>query len=395
MEKLILNEAKRIEDKLISIRRQIHKNPELSLKEFKTSELIYKTLKEEGLEVEKGFYETAVMTTIKGKVPGKTVLLRADMDALPVFEETKEEYTSKNRGVMHACGHDAHITWLIGATLILNKLKEHINGTVKIIFQPAEEASGGAKELLEKRNILKEFPKVDYILAGHVWPEIEAGKIGIVNGCAMAATSFFEMKIKGKGGHASSPHKTIDPIAIGNLVYTAIQNIISRLKNPVDQGVITIGTFKGEGSFNIIPNNVIMEGTIRGESEKDIRDYARKIENILKGVCYSFDADYDFEVVRIAPEVVNNEKLVNIGIKSYQDLFGDNSALRLNKGSMTGEDFSYYLKEVPGLFVYVGSKDIEKEANYPLHSSKFNIDESIISSASAYFSKLTIDVLNI
>lgn len=383
-----------IKDKLVEIRREIHKNPEISLKEFNTSKLISDVLKNEGLDVEDDFYKTAVLVNIKGGQEGKTILLRADIDALPVCEETCVSYKSNNKGVMHACGHDAHISWIIGATIILNMIKDKIKGNIKVIFQPSEEAPGGADSLLKTRNIINEYPKVDYAIAGHVWPEIESGKIGIVNGCAMAATSFFEININGKGGHAASPHKTVDPISIGNLIYTSIQNIMSRTKDPTEQGVISIGSFKGEGSYNIIPENANIKGTIRAESEEKAKEYSKKIEEITKGICNAFGAKADVNLIRMAPPVINDESLVSIGLKSYKDLYGENNALYLNKGSMTGEDFSFYLENTPGLFVYVGSRSKDDREFYPLHNSKFNIDEDILYKTSAYFANLAIDILN-
>lgn len=394
LEEDILKESVKIQDKLVKLRRKLHENPELSLKEYETSKFILKVLKEEGIEVETGFYETAVMATIKGDIEGETVLLRADIDALSVEEKVESSYKSKNKGVMHACGHDAHITWMIGTTIILNKFKNHIKGTVKILFQPAEESTGGARELLEKRDIINESPKVSYAISGHVWPDLDSGKIGIVNGSAMASANFFSITIKGKGGHAATPHKNIDPISIGNLVYISIQNIVSRLKDPINNGVISIGSFKGKGSFNIIPDNVTMEGTIRGENDKMVEELSDKIKSVLEGICSSFGAEYEFNIVRNILAVINDEKLVDIGIDAGEKLLGRENVINLNKGCMTGEDFSYYLKDARGLFVYVGNRNIEKGINAPLHNSFFSVDEDILSKTSAYFSLLTIDILN-
>lgn len=391
----ILKEARKLQDRLVYIRREIHKKPELALKEYETQRFILSILKEEGIEeVYKGFYETSVMAIIRGEGEGKTILLRADMDALKIQEKDEKEYTSRNDGVMHACGHDAHIAWILGAAIILNKLKKHIKGNIKVLFQPAEESTGGAYELLNARDIITEEPRVQFALSGHIWPSIDSGKIGIVNGCAMAAASFFKISIYGKGGHGATPHKNVDPISVANLVYTSIQNIISRTNDPTSNSVISIGSFKSEGSFNIIPDDAYMEGTIRGESIGEVNELSSKIENVLSGICTSFGAGYKFDSTRTIPSVVNSKDLIKYGASVAENLFGEENTLVLNKGCMTAEDFSYYLEKVPGLFLYIGNRNLDKGIDAPLHNSCFDVDEDVLWKASAYFSSLSLDILD-
>lgn len=390
----ILKEARNLQDKLVYIRRELHKNPELAYKEFETSKFILKVLKDEGIdEVYSNFHKTSVMAIIRGEGKGKTILLRADMDALKIDEKTGKEYASINKGVMHACGHDAHITWVLGATILLNKFKKYIKGNIKIIFQPAEEGAGGADELLKTRDIIEEEPKAVYAIAGHVWPSVDSGSIGIVNGCAMASANFFKITINGKGGHGATPHKSIDPIAVGNLVYTSIQNIVSRTRDPLASTVISIGRFTAEGSYNIIPDTAVMEGTIRAQSIDEVLELSSKIEEVLSGICKSFGAEYKFNATTAIPAVVNNENLVKIGEDTGKSIFGDNNVNILNDGCMTAEDFSYYLEKVPGLFVYIGNRNLNKGISAPLHNSCFDIDEDILFRASAYFTSLSIDIL--
>ncbi len=238
----ILEIANNIKEELIDVRRHMHKYPELSFQEFKTSAFIKEKLKEHNINYIEDFHKTAVVALIKGNKQGKTILVRGDIDALPIEENNSLEYKSLNKGVMHACGHDAHIAWTLGTAIILNKLKNKIKGNVKFIFQPGEENQWGAKEML-KYGIL-ENPKVDAAIAGHVWPDVQSGKISIVNGCAMACANKFRIEIIGKGGHGASPQDTLDPIAIANEVYMAIQQIVSRKVDPYDSVVISIGVLR-------------------------------------------------------------------------------------------------------------------------------------------------------
>ncbi|WP_243249649.1 amidohydrolase [Clostridium sp. D46t1_190503_E9] len=392
MEEEIKNIVDEIKDDLINIRRKLHSNPELSLKEYKTSEFIYKKLKEFGIkEVSNDIYKTAVLAIIRGKKPGKTILLRADMDALPIDELNNCSYKSINKGVMHACGHDGHVTWMLGTAYVLNKLKDKISGNIKILFQPAEEDYGGADELLKSNDILISDPKVDYAIAGHVWPEINSGEYGIVNGRAMAAANKFIIEISGRGGHGAEPHKTIDPIAIANQVYMSSQQIISRRTSPFSNAVLTIGKFIGNGSYNVISSKVIIEGTIRAESYDKVVEITNLLERITKGITESQGAQYTITCSKPIKAVINDENLV---VKAKNILSKTSHKVSILKdGSMTGEDFCYFSTRVPSLFIYVGTKNIDKEIIYPLHSPRFNFDEDILESAVNLFAFLAINLI--
>ncbi|MCR1949793.1 amidohydrolase [Clostridium sp. DSM 100503] len=392
MEEEIKNIVDEIKDDLINIRRRLHSNPELSLKEYETSEFIYKKLKEFGIkEVSNDIYKTAVLAIIRGKKPGKTILLRADMDALPIDELNNCSYKSINKGIMHACGHDGHVTWMLGTAYVLNKLKDKISGNIKILFQPAEEDYGGADELLKSNDILISDPKVDYAIAGHVWPEINSGEYGIVNGRAMAAANKFIIEISGRGGHGAEPHKTIDPIAIANQVYMSSQQIISRRTSPFSNAVLTIGKFIGNGSYNVISSKVIIEGTIRAESYDKVVEITNLLESITKGITESQGAQYTITCSKPIKAVINDENLV---VKAKNILSKTSHKVSILKdGSMTGEDFCYFSTRVPSLFIYVGTKNIDKEIIYPLHSPRFNFDEDILESAVNLFAFLAINLI--
>lgn len=385
----IMQTAKGIQEELINIRRHLHSNPELSLKEFETSKYICEKLREYGIEeIYDNIYETAVLALIRGSKPGKTIMLRADMDALPIEELNDVSYKSINSCVMHACGHDSHVSWMIGAAIILNKFKSNLNGNVKILFQPAEEGVGGADTLLEHIDILNMEPKVDCAIAGHVWPSIDSGSVGIVNGCAMAAANKFTLEIIGKGGHGAEPQNTIDPIALANSAYMAIQQIVSRITNPFEPAVVTIGLFKGEGAYNVIPDKVIMEGTVRAESFNRVTEIMELISGVVKGIVEPRGGKYTLSSSKEIHSVINDEQMVLWAEKAIGEFKGKEKIQLLKHGAMTGEDFCYFSERVPSLFIYIGTKNIEKGINVALHNPKFNIDEDILWQSAADMSYL-------
>lgn len=381
----------KIEKELTEIRRYLHENPELSLQEYNSQKYIVNKLKEFGLtEIYDDIYKTAVLAIIRGKEEGKTVLIRADMDALPINEQNNLSFCSKNSGVMHACGHDAHMTWGLGTAYILNKLKDHIKGNIKILFQPAEEGDGGADILLETNDILSSEPKVDYALAGHCWPSIKAGDLAIVDGCAMAAANKFTLEIHGKGGHGAEPHKTIDPISLANQAYMAIQHIRSRQLSPFNHSVVTIGVFKGIGAFNVIPDSVIMEGTVRADSYTEVKAIMTSIDKVVAGIVESQSGTYSITVEKPIEAVINDSELVK---KSYDILKEITNIDILKVGAMTGEDFCYISNRVPSVYMYVGTSSSLEIKNPPLHNPKFNIDEGILEPTSKKLSYLALKLL--
>ncbi|WP_032122312.1 M20 metallopeptidase family protein [Clostridium amazonitimonense] len=392
LQELILKKAEDIKEELIHIRRDIHAHPEFALEEIRTSEVIAEKLEAMGLEVQREIGVTGVIGTLRGTSPGKTILLRADMDCLKIEEETGLEFKSLNKGYMHACGHDAHMTWLLGAAMILSDLKEHIKGNVKFLFQPAEEVVGGAERMIKAGAL--ENPKVDAAIGAHVWPSISSGKIGIRYGEMMAAPDVFTIKIIGRGGHGAAPHTCVDPISIACQVYMALQTIVSRRVDAVDPVILTVGRFEAGNAFNIIPNEVIMEGTTR-TLNKDLREaLPGMMESIIKGITESQGGNYDFEYRFCYPPVINDNSMADLVKEAGGLILGEENIEIMKKPEMIGEDFSYFQNEVPGVFIAIGTLNEEKGINKPLHNACFTIDEDILHKASAVFAMSAIKFLN-
>lgn len=388
----IMKKAKEIQAELVAIRRDIHSHPETGLNEIRTAALVAKKLGELGLEVKTEVGVTGVIGILKGKYPGKTVLLRADMDCLEMQELNDVVYKSKYDGKMHACGHDSHTTWLLGAAMILAPLKDEIHGNVKFVFQPAEEGLGGAERMIQAGAM--EDPKVDIAIGAHVWPLIEAGKIGVKVGSMMAAPDLFKLTITGKGGHGAEPHNTIDPIAIGCQVYMAFQTIVSRKINPVEPVVLTVGEFHAGTAHNIIPEKVDMVGTVRTLTNEMREEMPKMMESIIKGITEAHGATYHFEYTPYYPPVINHEEVTELVAQAGKIVLGEEQVVTIPHPTMGGEDFSYFQREVPGSFFVVGTYNEEKGITHPIHSPYFNIDEDILSKASAVMAQAALLYLN-
>lgn len=391
-ESIILKKAEAIKDKLIALRRDIHAHPEIGLHETRTAKIIAETLEQYGIEVQRNVGVTGVVGLLRGKYPGKTILLRADMDCLKISEENNIKYKSEYPNLMHACGHDAHIAWLIGAAIILSELKGKIKGNIKFLFQPAEEKEGGAEKTIHSGVL--ENPKVDAIIGAHVWPNIETGKIGIKSGPLMAASDNFKISIYGKGGHGGQPHKCIDPIAVACEIYMALQTVISRKVDPLEPVVITIGKFNSGSAHNVIPDKAEMEGTIRTLTH-EVRDKIPDImESIIKGISLANGAKYNFEFIPYHAPVINDSEITSVVGKAAAKLLGHKSIIIVDKPTMIGEDFSSFEEKVPGTFFWVGTYNSKKGIIKPLHNPEFNIDEDIIYKAAAVFAECAIVYLN-
>lgn len=371
----IKEELKKDIDNFIEIRRHIHQNPELSMEEYETSEFIYKKLKEYGLKEVYRLPETGVVAIIRGNV-GKTIAIRADIDALPILEQNDLSYKSKNDNVMHACGHDVHTTSLLGAAYFLNKYKDDLNGNIKLIFQPAEENGKGAKHVIEN-NILKTDPVPECIFALHSWPGVEAGKICNKHGKMGASSDSFIINIIGKSGHAAHPETTVDPIFIlGNLIL-ALQGIVSREIDPNEEAVLTISTVRGGNAVNAIPEEVEIKGAIRTLSE-DTRNYIHKrVEEITENVCKTFNGKAEITLKRGLPVSYNDESVSNIIEKAIKKYFGEENYISNESPSMGSEDFAYYGEIIPGAMYRLGTGFKDKD-NGSLHSSKFLVNEESI-----------------
>ena len=367
-------------------------HPEIGLQEIRTSALVAEKLKSLGIEVITNVGITGVVGTLKGKYPGKTILIRADMDCLELQEQNEVEYKSQAPGRMHACGHDAHTTWVLGAAMILSGLKDQLHGNVKFLFQPAEETNGGADRMIQEDAL--ENPHVDAAIGAHVWPAVESGKIGVKYGSMMAAPDLFRITIHGKGGHGAEPHNCIDPIAIGCQVYMAFQTIISRRTNPVEPAVLTVGQFTAGTAHNIIPDKVNMVGTVRTLSYELRESIPKMMEAVLKAIAEANGATYQFEYIPYYPSVINDDEMTALVETAGKEILGDSNVIRLDKPTMGAEDFSYFQQKVPGAFFTVGTYNPEKGIIKPLHNPQFNLDEDILPKAAAVLAQCAATYLN-
>lgn len=360
----------------IEVRHHLHAHPELSYQEFETSEFIQKKLAESGIPYEIKA-TTGVVGLIKGKNPEKRIVaLRADMDALPIKEENDVPYKSKNEGVMHACGHDVHTTCLLGASKILNELKDEWEGTVKLIFQPGEEKNPGGASLMIKDGVL-ENPKPQAIFAMHVHPELQIGKLSFRAGKVMASADEIYITIKGKGGHAAAPHMTVDSILIASQLVVSLQQIVSRNSNPFSPSVLSITSFQGGFTTNVIPTEVKLMGTFRAMDEEWRFKAHELISKQATDLVHSMGAEIDLHIDVGYPAVYNNEQLNEIARKKAEEFIGFDKVeeTELRMGS---EDFGYYAQQIPACFYRVGVMNNAKGINSGVHTPTFNIDENAI-----------------
>lgn len=370
----ILQKTRGIRQEIVDLRRDFHQHPEIALKEFHTAKKVDGILK--GLEIDTKMMvnRTGVRGILRGSLPGKTIALRADLDALPVQEETDLPYKSKNAGAMHACGHDAHVAMLLGAAMVLAEWKKELAGNVVFIFQPAEETGAGAKPMIEE-GVLE---GVDGIFGLHVYVPLGFGTLGYKPGPFMAAGDFFDVKIMGKGGHGGLPHLAIDPIAIAANAISTLQTIVSREVDPFESAVVSICKMEaGRRAYNIIPDSATFGGTIRSHSP-ELREYlSRRLKEILEGVTSAMRGSYEFNLMSKFPAVINEENMTEFVVKVAQDLLGKDKVSQM-KPLMGSEDFSYYLQKIPGTFAFLGVENKEKGIIFPQHHPKYDIDEDIL-----------------
>ena len=360
---------------VISIRRHLHRHPELSFKEFETADFIAGKLREYAITYKDKIAQTGIVAEIRGNDPeSKTVALRADMDALPVNEQNDVEYRSMNNGVMHACGHDVHMACLLGAARILSEIKSEFNGTVRLIFQPSEEMyPGGAKVMIEEGVL--ENPKPVAIFGQHVFPELETGMIGMKPGKYMASTDEVFITVKGKGGHAAIPDKIVDPVLIASHIVIALQQIVSRKSRPVMPTVVSFGKISSEGKTNIIPDEVKLEGIIRTFDEDWREEIKTQLRKISSGIAESMGGSCEIFIDPGYPAMVNDDMLTAHAREYAIEFLGEDRVIDLEM-RMTAEDFSYYAREIPGCFFRLGTRNEEQGITSNLHSATFDVDET-------------------
>ncbi|EAG0961466.1 M20 family metallopeptidase [Listeria monocytogenes] len=386
----LMNMLQERKDEITQIRRHLHEHPELSFHEAETAKFIQDFYKGKDVEVatEVGNGH-AVIVTIKGGKPGKTIALRADFDALPIEEQTDLPFKSKNPGVMHACGHDGHTAYLLVLADCLIQLKENIPGTIKIVHQHAEETPpGGAKSVVES-GILDD---VDQIFGIHVFPFGESGQVYYHSGFAMAGRTYFKLKIQGVGGHGSSPHMANDAIVAGAYFVTAIQTVVSRRLNPFNTGVITIGSFDGKGSFNVIKDAVELEGDVRYMNTENRDKMDAEIHRIVAGIEAMFGVTVELTYTNDYPPLYNDPAVTEQVVASLQKGLGEYLTGISEYDMLSGsEDFAYYLQKIPGVFFYIGAKPKNTSNAYFNHHPKFDIDEDALLVAAKSVADVVLD----
>ncbi|UKT63156.1 M20 metallopeptidase family protein [Pedobacter mucosus] len=392
---MIQNKIKDLADKIfndvVGYRQHIHANPELSYKEFNTSLFIKDKLSKWGIEFA-SCANTGVVGLIKGNLPSdKVIALRADMDALPINEANDKPYRSKNEGVMHACGHDVHTSSLLGTAYILNQLKDDFGGTIKLIFQPAEELLPGGASIMIKEGVL-ENPKPDYIVGQHVMPLINAGKVGFRSGIYMASTDELYVTVTGKGGHGAQPHQNIDPVLIASHIIVALQQIVSRNADPRLPSVLSFGKVTANGATNIIPNEVKIEGTFRTLNEDWRAEAHKRMKKMAEGMAESMGGSCDFDIHRGYPFLINEEKLTANAKSFAEEFLGKENVLDLDIW-MAAEDFSFYSQVTDACFYRLGTGNAAKDTQHSVHTPRFDIDEDALKTSTGLMAYIAVKQL--
>lgn len=389
------NDCKDLQEYIVGLRRDLHQIPELGLHLPETSDYVAAELDKLNIPYVRSKIDSGIIATIQGGKPGKTICLRADMDALPITEETGLPFASKHVGCMHACGHDTHTAMLLGAGRVLQAHKDELAGTVRLMFQTSEEQSRGAEAMIESGGV----EGADAVFGTHIGTIIDktipSGTFIVTPGCCMAAFDKFVIKVKGTGCHGSTPEKGVDPVNIAAHVVLALQAITTREVNATRPLVLTIGKIAGGSQYNIIPNEVVIEGTIR-TLEEDLRQYtARRIGEVAQATAQVFGGSVDYEMILGAPPVINDEGMAALAAKAAKAVLGEDKVItQVKSPNMGGEDFAYYLEKVPGAFMFLSSANPEKGTDVAHHNPKFDVDEDVFWEGAAVFVKIVEDFLN-
>lgn len=378
----ILTAAKSVEQEVIEIRRHLHANPEVGYEEHATSSFVAKKLRAYGLEVQQ-IGGTGLVGVLTGANPGPCVALRADMDALEVQEATGLPFASHN-GKMHACGHDGHTAMLLGAAKVLSLHRDNVRGTIKFLFQPAEECAplGGAKSFIAAG--VMNNPKVDYIFALHLWPDVPFGKVGLKNGPLMSASDRLSIEIIGKGGHGAMPHQAVDAVVVASQVVNSLQTIVSRTVDPLDAAVVTIGSLQAGRRYNVIAETARMDGTVRTQNEAVRKVLPERITTLVQSVAIGMGARAEVNYELGYSTLYNNPQAIDILRKASISVLGDDSIVELQRPSMGGEDFAFFLEHAVGAMFWLGCKG-PHSPDYPIHNPKFDFDESVMAKGIAVF----------
>lgn len=391
MKNKIQDLAAKIYNDVVGYRHHIHSNPELSYQEFQTSAFIKEKLNLWGIEFVE-MANTGVVGLIKGAIPSDRVIaLRADMDALPIQEANDKPYRSKNEGVMHACGHDVHSSSLLGTAYILNQLKNEFAGTIKLVFQPAEEVLPGGASIMIKEGVL-ENPKPQAMVGQHVMPLIETGKVGFRSGIYMASTDELYVTVHGKGGHGAQPHQNIDPVLITAHIIVALQQIVSRNADPRLPSVLSFGKVNANGATNIIPNQVKLEGTFRTLNEEWRAEAHKLMKKMAEGIAESMGGSCDFDIHNGYPFLINEEKLTANAREFAEDYLGTENVIDLDIW-MAAEDFAYYSQVTDACFYRLGTGNAAKGTTYSVHTPNFDIDEDALKTSTGLMAYIALKQL--
>ena len=384
--------AKDQSEYVIAHRRHLHSNPELSFEEFKTAEYVARELREIGLQPQEGFAGTGVVAIIEGRNPTSRIVgLRADMDALPILEANDVPYKSTVPGVMHACGHDVHTSSLLGSARILNQIKDEFDGTIKLVFQPAEEKAPGGASLMIKEGVL-ENPRPNSMVGQHVAPNIPVGKIGFREGMYMASTDELYLTVVGKGGHAAAPHQLVDPVLMASHIIVALQQIISRNRNPANPAVLSFGRFIADGVTNVIPDEVTIQGTWRCMDEVWREDGLKRMKKLAEGIAESMGGHCIFEIVKGYPFLKNHPELTRRVRTAATQYMGAENIVDLDLW-MAGEDFAFYSQVVDSCFYRLGTRNEARGIISGVHTPTFDIDEAALEISTGLMSWLAISEL--
>lgn len=364
-------EAEALYEEMVEMRRDFHRHPELGFEETRTSGIVADRLAELGLEVQRGIGQTGVVGLLGGDREGPTIMLRFDMDGLPIQEEGDVPYASRNPGVMHACGHDGHTTMGLTIAKIMSQYRDQIHGTLKFVFQPAEEGLGGAFAMIADGVL--ENPRPDVAFAMHLWTPEQYGKVRVVEGPCMSSSSVFTLTVQGHGGHGAAPHLAVDPVLAAAHIVAALQSIVSRNVNPQDSVVVSIGEFNAGTTFNVIPDKAILKGTVRSYNNDLHRMIYRRILEMATRMAEAFSCKASMETIAIVQAVVNAPEPTAVVYEAASSVVGAENIVE--KRTMASEDMGFFLDEVPGCYFFVGARNDEMGITYPHHHPRFNFDE--------------------
>ena len=383
----IKKETEKQFETLVDMRRHLHMYPELSFQEKETSNYVTNILDEHGIKYTAGYCKYGIVAEVKGRNKGKLIYLRGDMDALPIQEKNKVTYKSKREGIMHACGHDVHTTSLIGAAVILHKLRDKLSGTIRFVFQPGEEKHPGGASIMIKEGAIKNAKKAR-ILGQHVHPPLEVGKVGFHPGEYMASADEIYIDIIGKGGHAALPTNFIDPIMISSEVISALHKVVSRYSDPKIPTVLSFGKIWSDGgATNVIPEKVHLQGTFRSMDEKNRVHLHKVIKDVVKHTCKAYGGKVKTNIRYGYPTLVNDVAMTNQAMQHAKEYMGDKNVVELPK-RMTAEDFSYYSQMMPACFYRLGTGNKRKGITSPVHTPTFDIDESALATGAGLLAYL-------